>query len=90
MDNFYPIGKLTPLKGVCAGFFCEVRRVQRPYLPITEADYQQLMAATADYYRLPGKHGRVVTFGTADGGYALMPLQPDEAGRILALQQQAA
>lgn len=55
-----------------------VRMLYRPYTPISEADYQQIMkqadAAGTDVF-LMGDEALQVTFGNADSGYALMPLQ---------------
>ncbi|MCU7556087.1 hypothetical protein OCL06_15960 [Alteromonas sp. ASW11-19] len=75
---------LTPLKGECKPFSDQVRELTRPYLSISKQHYNQLEQAQADFYQTPG--GRVVTFGEADGGYALMPLQEEAAKDILAGQ----
>lgn len=61
---------LTPLPGVIPEFHAAVRKLKRPYVPITEKLYNQLVAASPDFYAYKGKK---VTFGGADGGYALMP-----------------
>lgn len=75
------ISDLIPLSGECHAFDIEVRKLTRPYLPITAADYEHLTTGGADYYLTPD--GQVVTFGTADGGFALMPLQQRFAANIL-------
>ena len=85
---YYPIGKLKPLKGTCDDFYQEVRKLQYPYLPISAASYRRLLDAPADYYLMPGKNGKVVTFGNIGGGFALTPLNPDEAAWILKEQPQ--
>ncbi|HRJ53045.1 MAG TPA: hypothetical protein PLE99_09765 [Candidatus Thiothrix moscowensis] len=85
---YYPIGKLKPLKGTCDDFHQEVRKLQYPYLPISAASYRRLLDASADYYLMPGKKGKVVTFGNTGGGFALMPLNQEEASWILAGQPQ--
>jgi len=84
--RYYPIGKLKSLKGTCDDFYQEVRKLQYPYLPISAASYRRLLDESADYYRMPGKKGKVVTFGNTGGGFALMPLNPEEAAWILEKQ----
>lgn len=72
---------LTPLKGKVPNDFCEaVRRLQRPYIAITKDEYDKVFNKGNDYF----KYGnQVVTFGNADLGWALMPLQYKFAERIL-------
>lgn len=84
--RYYSIGKLKPLKGTCDDFYQEVSKLQYPYIPISAASYRCLLDAPADYYLMPGKKGKVVTFGNADGGFTLMPLNPEAAARILEAQ----
>ena len=72
-----------PLNGRCADFHTEVRKLQRPYIPITKEQYDALIAVPNDYYKFGND---VVTFGGADGGYALMPLQAKYATAILEAQ----
>lgn len=74
---------LRPLPGLKTpdSFQEGVRQLVRPYIPITEQDYKKLLAMPCDYYRL--KDDRVVTFGSADGGFALMPLHPMAAQQVL-------
>ena len=74
---------LQPLNGRCADFHTEVRKLQRPYIPITKEQYDALIAVPNDYYKFGND---VVTFGGADGGYALMPLQAKYATAILEAQ----
>lgn len=73
---------LTPLKGKVPSDFCEaVRTLQRPYIPISKNEYEKVFADGSDYFKYKNK---VVTFGNADSGYALMPLQAEYADKILA------
>lgn len=72
-----------PLKGSCSEFHEEVRKLQRPYIPITKEQYEALVSLPNDYYMFGDE---VVTFGNADGGYALMPLQAKYATAILEVQ----
>lgn len=69
--------QLIPLKGECGSFHSEVRKLQRPYTPISEKEFKELESGLADYYKMPD--GRIVTFGAADQGYALMPLNEHAA-----------
>lgn len=49
--------------------------LQRPYIPVTEALYQELLLRLkAKQYDFFLWAGRLFTIGNADGGYALMPL----------------
>lgn len=76
--------KLIPLQGTVTHFHDQVRELKRPYIAISEAEHQILQDGPAEFYQLPD--GRVATFGTADGGYALMPLSPKAARDILETQ----
>ncbi|AHJ13059.1 hypothetical protein [Sulfurospirillum multivorans] len=71
---------LQLLNGRCSDFHTEVKKLQRPYVPITKEQYDALFAVPNDYYKFGND---VVTFGGADGGYALMPLQSIYAKAIL-------
>ena len=71
-DQSY-IDSLQPLKGAIKSFQQEVKKLQRPYFPISRDNYKQLQAFDADYFLT--RDGLVVTFGAADNGYSLMPLQ---------------
>lgn len=71
---------LQPLNGRCADFHTEVRKLQRPYTPITKEQYDALYVVPNDYYMFGND---VVTFGVADDGYALMPLKYEYAKAIL-------
>lgn len=75
------LSELVPLYGECSRFEVEVQKLCRPYIPISIQQYAQLTAGGADYYLTPDQ--QVVTFGNADGGYALMPLQKKFADNIL-------
>lgn len=73
---------LTPLKGKVPSDFCAaVATLQRPYIAISEDEYKKVFDVGNDYFKYADK---VVTFGNADGGYALMPLQYEYAEKILA------
>lgn len=65
-----------PNKHLPKDFKDAVHLLIRPYIKISEAQYQQVMEMTedplTDIVRL--KDGRQATFGEADGGFALMPL----------------
>jgi hypothetical protein len=68
----FSIDTITGLKGECAGFHDEVRKLNRPYTKIEKEFHEKLIANEFDYYLT--STGVVVTFGAADGGFALMPL----------------
>lgn len=72
--------ELIPLAGKCDCFDVEVRKLQRPYIVIQQDDYEKILSLQWDYFKYKDK---VVTFGTADGGYALMPLQEEYAQKII-------
>ena len=73
---------LTPLTGKVPSDFCEaVSRLTRPYIPITKEEYKKVFDKGNDYFQYKNE---VVTFGNADGGFALMPLQSKYAEQILA------
>lgn len=80
-DNIFNIETLTPIKGECSDFNSQVRDLQRPYLKISEEQYNLLYKESADFYKTSG--GKIVTFGSADQGYALMPLNEDASKKIL-------
>ena len=72
---------LTPLIGKLPSDFCEaVRTLTRPYIPINKDEFDKVFNVGNDYFKFKKQ---VVTFGTADGGYALMPLQVEYAKDIL-------
>ncbi|MEA1987778.1 MAG: hypothetical protein U9N57_01055 [Pseudomonadota bacterium] len=75
---------LNELKGLtdkCGESSNEIQKLTRPYFPITKEQHQALLSAPYDYYMT--ETGHVVTFGEADGGYALMPLQEQYAQEII-------
>ena len=80
-QEIYDIRQLTPLKGKASGFYEEAQKLGRPFIKISEEDYQILMSDGVDYYKTPA--GRVVTVGMNDGNYALMPLQKRYMKQIL-------
>ena len=87
-ENPADIHDLKPLEGAIVDSSMAIRSLERPYMAITAASYDQLMKGAHDYYVT--RNGRVVTFGTADGGFALMPLKEDAAAVILASQTSTA
>jgi hypothetical protein len=68
--------RLTPLEGkVFQGDFkAIISRLRRPYYRLSEADFEAVkeLAGSSDVLLFDGK--TQVTFGEADGGWALMPL----------------
>jgi len=65
--------KLTPINEILDGTLPEiVARLKRPYITITKKQFDFLMLENADIY-IDAK-GQRFTFGTADSGYALMPI----------------
>lgn len=62
-------------------FLTEVSKLSKPYIPISSKEYQILLDGDSDYYLL--EDGQVVTFGPADGGLALMPLNKEAADTIM-------
>ena len=73
----YDVSKLTGIEGKMSEFSEEVKKLQRPYIKISKEDNLILANGVFDYYQLPT--GQVVTFGYADDGFALMPLQREYA-----------
>ncbi len=51
-----------------------VRMLQRPYIPITKSQLENIEAKTKDRGDIIIYRGKRMTWGDADGGYALMPL----------------
>jgi hypothetical protein len=80
----FELNGLIPLKGECKPFDKQVRDLKRPYIKISDEQQNQLMNGESSFYLTQG--GRVVTFGAANGGYALMPLQDQPAGEVIAKQ----
>ena len=83
-ENEFDISNLKPLKGEVKGSSEQVRDLQRPYIRINEAQYNTLKNGPSDFYLTKGN--KVVTFGSADGGYALMPLNDEAAEATIAKQ----
>lgn len=69
--------RLTPIKGkVFKEEFSDIcKRLQRPYYRLSESYYEDVkkLAGESDVLLLDGR--TQVTFGTADCGWALMPLK---------------
>lgn len=86
----FPTESLIPLKGEVDEFSKEVRKLERPYVSLSENAYAALAAGPSSYYKTAG--GRVVTFAgntTCHGAntqYALCPLNKEEAEKVLAAQ----
>lgn len=73
-----PFGQLfpDPDKHLPTNFADAVRCLTRPYYPITDALYEEIMAATKDLNTdiVINDRGKQMTFGNADDIYQLMPL----------------
>lgn len=73
------IKRLQPAGTLLAGlpFKAAVALLERPYIPMSAAQHERVRAmaekAGCDTFRI-GADGPRVTFGEADGGYALMPI----------------
>ena len=85
-DNSFDISQLKPLKGTVDDFHTEVRKLNRPYVSISDNDQDTLMSGKADYYLTTS--GTVVLFGAAttqggNGKHALMPLNDKESQILL-------
>lgn len=68
--------RLTPLDGKRLGgdYKDAVRQLHRPYYRLSEADYEAVFALSGNSDVLLFDGETQVTFGTADDGFALMPL----------------
>lgn len=68
--------RLTPVenKSFKEPFQDVVRRLRRPYYLLSDKDYEAVKMLSGDSDVLLLDSHSQVTFGTADGGYALMPL----------------
>ena len=55
-------------------FVDAVASVHRPYIPITEKQYEFIRRKTRDTGDIIIYRGKRMTFGNADSGFALMPL----------------
>ena len=72
---------LFPLEGKLPSNFNEaVAVLERPYVAINREQYEEVFEVGCDFFKYQDK---VVTFGNADGGFALMPLKEDFAKQIL-------
>lgn len=76
--------ELSPLKGrIPKGKGIDnIRKLTRPYIVIPKEFYDKILSEKIknDFYIYDGK---VVTFGSADNGFALMPYQNEYAKIIL-------
>lgn len=67
--------KLIPGKLLPRRFEDAVLCIKRPYIPITEKQYNEILReAKALKTDILVYNGTEYTFGNADGGYALMPI----------------
>lgn len=74
--------KMIPLKGKILPFDKMVRVLKRPYESISKEVYSEIinMKTKVNYFYYKNK---VVTFGTHDGGYRLIPLNEEKSKEIL-------
>ena len=79
-ENPVDIDSISGIHGVTRDFHTEVKSLTRPYLKITSTQYDQLVGMSFDFYLLGDS---IVTFGAADGGYALMPVNEDRKAELL-------
>lgn len=77
--------RLHPVDGECLDFHEEVKNLNRPYIQINEHQYQRLFDSGYDFFQITNgaMTGRVVTYGAADGGYALMPVNELRAQELV-------
>jgi len=80
-DESFDISTLTPLVGDLKPYCEQVRDLTRPYASISKSAQYELLQKAHDFYMTNG--GLVVTFGAADGGFALMPLQEHAAKSVV-------
>ena len=71
---------------VSGDFNTAVSQLRRPYIPISEEDYDRITRElikkpSTDY--LVDSNGVKYTFGGADGGFALMPVVKDKKGNLV-------
>lgn len=57
-------------------FFDIIKRLTRPYYPISKDTYNKIVEQDTDFVIYNDK---LCTYGNADGGYALMPYSPKNA-----------
>ena len=57
-----------------ADFNAAARLLARPYIKITSADVERIEAMTKNCGDIVIHKGKRMTWGNADGGFALMPL----------------
>ena len=79
--NWFDLEGLIPIKGDVIPFSEQVKALTRPYIKITASQYKALEARASNFFKTKG--GKVVAFGTADCGYALMPLTDEAAQKVL-------
>lgn len=73
-----------PNKSLPKDFNKAVSWLTRPYIPLTQKEYDYLMKKTqesnSDFVK--DKDEVIYTFGNADGGFALMPIQREYYSKI--------
>jgi hypothetical protein len=76
--------ELIPLNGKLPEDFTDaVALLVSPYFKISESQYKNLLSEKVDFFKWKN---RVVTFGTCDIGYALMPISETKAREILEIE----
>ncbi len=63
-------------------FFDKVKMLQRPYLMISETEFNEVCALTNGHGDILKFDHVKMTFGTPDGGFALMPLTSEHQDDI--------
>lgn len=81
-DFAFDCSTLKPLTGSVEKFGISFVHLVRPYIPISNESYQKLLGVeSTDLFLTPS--GVVVTYGDADNGYALMPINEETANLVL-------
>lgn len=91
-QNRFDIAKLTPLMGCIEDFHDELKKLRRPYIALSEADYQALLALGCDTFI--NENGVKFTFGNASvcgstTQYALMPYNSESERRFFQVVNEA-
>lgn len=81
-DFAFDCSTLKPLTGSVEKFGISFVHLVRPYIAISKESYQRLLGVeSTDLFLTPS--GVVVTYGDADNGYALMPINEETASLVL-------
>jgi len=87
-DREFDCSNLHPLAGSVSEYGIGVEHLVRPYIPISEDSFNDhLKDGESDLYLTLS--GVVVTYGTADVGLALMPLNSEMAKHVLDKHQES-